>query len=181
MELKWDYHRWCFPLYGSYRHKLKVTISNLVPLIKWQRRTDWTTEITIQVKFLTIVCIVPVVPTLPKGTLLCYKWERKRYEMNEIVWYDARLMAQCFSQNALWLMATLRNVVSVSPWGYRYGDLHVSSRIITYTGSNSSKPQNTLLTRFEAFTCGLKNPTYVVYPFTWLFDQSGIWMNALVC
>ena len=40
----------------------------------------------------------PAVPTLPKVTLLCYKWEMKRNVMNEIVRYVARLMAQGFSQ-----------------------------------------------------------------------------------
>ena len=88
---------------------------------------------------LTKVCLGPVVPTLPNVTRLCYKWERKRYEMNEIVRYDARLTAQGFSQNVLWLIAALWNVVSISPWGYKYGDWHVSSRRITWTDSNSSR------------------------------------------
>ena len=100
-------------------------------------------------------------------------------EWNNVIWctpYGAR-----FLSNVLWLIAAIWNVVSVSLWGYRYGDWHVSSRRIIWTGSNSSKPRNTLLTRFEAFTYGLKNPTDVVYSSTWLFDQSGILMNALAC
>ena len=116
----------------------------------------------------------PVAPTSPHMKPVGYKWVfvRKRNEKNEIVRYKARLVAQGFSQHpridydetyspvmdvitfrylislvvSEKLSMQLMGVVTV----YLYGDLDTEIYMkvlegLTLTGSNISKPWNTLL------------------------------------
>ncbi|KAM1225989.1 hypothetical protein ACFX2G_045625 [Malus domestica] len=127
----------------------------------------------------------PVVPTPPHVKPVGYKWVfvRKRNEKNEIVRYKARLVAQGFSQRP-WIdydetyspvmdVITFRYLISLVVsekldmqlmdvvTAYLYGDLDTEIYMkvperLTLTGSNISKPRNTLSIRLRRSLYGLK-------------------------
>ncbi|KAM2817807.1 hypothetical protein COP1_041878 [Malus domestica] len=127
----------------------------------------------------------PVVPTPPHVKPVGYKWVfvRKRNEKNEIVRYKARLVAQGFSQrpgidydktySPVMDVITFRYLISLVVsekldiqlmdvvTAYLYGDLDTEIYMkvpegLTLTGSNISKPRNTLLIRLRRSPYGLK-------------------------
>ena len=127
----------------------------------------------------------PVAPTPPRVKPVGYKWVfvRKRNEKNEIVRYKARLVAQGFSQrpgidyeetySPVMDVITFRYLISLVVseklnmqlmdvvTAYLYGDLDTEIYMkvpegLPLTGSNSSRPRNTLSIRLRRSLYRLK-------------------------
>ncbi|KAM1061302.1 hypothetical protein FF1_025819 [Malus domestica] len=134
----------------------------------------------------------PIVPTQPRVKPVGYKWVfvRKRNEKNEIVQYKALLVAQGFSQRpGIDYEETYSSVIDVITFcylislvvseklnmqltdvvtAYLYEDLDTKiymkvSEGIPLTGSNSSRPWNTLSIRLKRSLYGLKQSERMWY------------------
>ena len=150
-----------------------------------------------------------IVPTPPRVKPVGYKWVfvSKRNEKNEIVRYKARLVAQGFSQRpgtdyeemySLLMDITFRYLISlvvseklnmqlmdvVTTYLYEDLDTEIYMKVperLPLTGSNSSRPRNTLSIRLRMSLYGLRQSRRMWYNRQSEYSTIQRYMNNEVC